>query len=936
MRREWRLLSEPERDETSSLLWASAFAPGTERSVMRRLALGVAAVAVCGGAAGAAALMSSLVPLIMAMRPHDVMVALEIVRLLPEEAEATDAGARGGAGTLCRELAEGLGPELLRFLALLLAGEGSPLAVAALSEGTTGGVVAVLGCLESWARVGVGLAAVAASDAGGALYSALLAGLAAPSANVVGAAADALCELVRVAAPYPPPAALAGAVEALARAIASAAAAPHDAPTTRRLAGLAAALVEQHAAYAVSGGAAATALLEVLLAYAGDARDRELLIVTVDAWLTIQTVPVAERSPGSAAPLFERLLRVVVAQVAYPPGAAGAVVDSGSRSREGGDEGVGDDDDGGLCALRARDGGVQELLESTLGLLTACGVDYLGALLGRVSAPGAPWQELEAALFAAAAVGGDLSRLLTRPAESAAGTAVQGRLSGAAAGLLGLVTRMPPRSLPPALVATACGLVGALAPWLPRAAASMPGLLEGALAFAFGALRRGDGAGSAAAGAIASIADHAAAGLATEAALRYMMGELEDAGAAGLDAGDREGVLDAICVVVGALPTPGARAGAAAALLSPYAARLEGLAAGGAGGGDALVVSEASLLCAALTQLAPRGGGSGEAHPAADMLPGLVRPLASLAEAAAARGGGAAGAAADAALRCLRGVLTVGAADPRVAALAAPAAEAALRVFGARGRAAAFEALEGAAAALGGGAGESLAALVARAVDAALEWAGSAPDALVRGPDVVRAVFDFGAAIAADALHALLHAAALPRLLPLAAAALTLAHHDAVASACRFAQALLDERGLDAAGPDARRGVMAAVGGCGSGLVDAALLALTGGGTTRATTGLLGQLLYVLVRAGGDDALSCVARALRGHCDAARVAAVAEGWRPDEGCVPSGLAGLTPDGQAEVVRMLRHAAGRRALARFRSCVVDIAKVRVVRTWSDVF
>jgi hypothetical protein len=939
VRREWRLLGEADRASTAALLWDAAFAADADRSVMRRACLGVAAAAAAGGGPGVADIMTALVPLVMAMRPHDVMVALEIIRLLPEEADAADAaagrGGGGGAASLTSEMGA-LGPDMLGFLSALLAGDGSPLAMSALSDATAAGVVAVLGCLESWARVGVGLAEVA--EGGGALYAAVLHGLTCAQEAVVGAAADALCELVRRRWAPPPPA-LGPAVEALASTLGGTRGRGYaDAGARRRVAALAAALVEHHVEYAVSGGAASNGLLELLLGFCGEPGDRELLIVCVDAWLVVQGVPVAARAPDCGAPLFERLLAIVVEQVRYPEGASGAICGGGGGG-DGDEEGCGEDrggaslvDDAGFAALRARDSGVQELLESAFGLLYTAGVDVAGSLLGRARARGGGggWRDLEAVLFVLGALGPDIARSLTRPADSARGTAAQGRLSASCGDVLGAVTALDAAASPPALVAGGARLIAALAGWLPRAAGVMPGLLEGSLGFAFAALRvpgGGGGAARAGAAAVAGIARSSAAGLASDAALAFMMAELERAGGVGLGTRDRETALTAVCGVVGVLPTHAARAAAVEALLGPYVARLRELAAGGGGGGagtrsaDALVTSEASLLGAGLTALCP--GGGGEAHPAIALLPEALPALCALV-------GGAGAAGVDAALVALGAAFTAARCAPGVVSTALPpAADAILGAFRAHARAAVYVALEGLAGAAGA-AGDpgAVARLIAAGVDAAVAWAGAAPDAPVRCPDVVGALFDFATAVASEALPPLLSSGALPHLLRFAAAAMTLSHQEAVRSCTRFVLVLLSDETLrgGGGGADAAAAVLEAVGAAGEEMTDAVLVALAGGGTTRGTTGALGEVLYVLARAGGDGALGWVGAALARRCAAAAALAESQGWRPEEGMVPSGLAGLDPRGQAGVIKMLRNASAGRSLQRFRSIVADIAKV----------
>ncbi|KAI8465208.1 MAG: armadillo-type protein [Monoraphidium minutum] len=410
---------------------------------------------------------------------------------------------------------------------------------------------------------------------------------------------------------------------------------PAGAAAARAAGSVAGALAERDAE-AATAGPGALALAELMLQLV-QRPEREVCQACVEYFLMLNTVPVAQRHPQLAAPLFGALAQPLLARCCYPPGF------------EGWEECVDEDEE---AFTRFREQGASELLEAVYNMV---GPPFLRGLADAAAA--APdWRQAEAALFALRAAGGPARRHALGGGDDPRGAAARGALgalfgelcapggggAGAGAGAAGAS---------PYARATAAELVGAYAPWF-EAADAAP--LDGALGLllqglgspvscrpAAAALRAlcarcagRLGRAPAAAGALAGLSGLAAAAVAPAPAPGA------PAAPCGVPFEDRCAVVEGLSQVAAALPPPDAGP-AAARLAAPHAARAAAVlahgggaaAAGGAAAGQQLVdiLSEEIRLIAAIVRkleiAPPPGRGPGG-------------PLAAAAAAAAAAAGG--------------------------------------------------------------------------------------------------------------------------------------------------------------------------------------------------------------------------------------------------------------------------------------------------------
>eukprot|EP00887_Chlorella_sp_A99_P002079 scaffold21.g2079.t1 len=413
VRAEWSKLETGQRQPLGQAIRSklqevvSWHSPPVSPMVTRQLCAALAAaVGVSGGEGG-----SELVAQALALLGPSPALWLALLTALAEEADDLDRVRRLGLVSVLQPQAR----EVLARLGELLAGHG-----AAAGEEALG--VAALRCAEAWLRLNQTTGAGCTISPGelhsqqarlfGAVVGLAARGGAGATEQVAGAAFHVLMLVFGPDTSRSDEAADAAATDAVLAALV---------PLRGRLAGasavqvagvaqLGSALAEHSPEHCCLGAAAAVPFSELMLECLA-LRDPAVVESSLDFFLMVNTVPLAERRPELGAPLYSALLQRLVPHITYPPGFS-----SWEQCTE-----VDEDD-----FLRLREQLLPEAFDVAYGLLRMGYLSHAWQLLQGA----ASWQDAEAALYLFRAV--SLS-VRTRALSESSGAGVSSGAGGAQA-----------------------------------------------------------------------------------------------------------------------------------------------------------------------------------------------------------------------------------------------------------------------------------------------------------------------------------------------------------------------------------------------------------------------------------------------------------------------------------------------------------------------
>jgi hypothetical protein len=621
---------------------------------------------------------------------------------------------------------------------------------------------------------------------------------------------------------------------------------------------VATALAERHLQSLSAGEGQWLHLVQLVFDTVAARRERACMDACSDFFLSVNTVPVAQRHPALREPLFSALLSRALAHAALPP-AWRAWSDAGG--------GGGDDCDDEDTVQRFREQTLADLLESAYMQLRG---PFLTALAPGL-APGAPWQHTEASLFALRVVVIPLrERALGERASDADAQGVAEDRAATNAFLAQLASRIAGEEetfrAHPLVVEATCRTVGAYAAWLGRAPQGRPAT-QGCTAYLLRALSVPAALVHAAA-ALRNVCSRCADVLSEPATLASLIATAHAClppppppPPPGAEPGpdDRAVVIEGLARLVAQLP-PSDAAAAGLALTAPILARADAYASDAQGptAGSAHALAAELFLLAAAVRFMNCAGEAGAAPPVLTVLQAAWPVLAAVGESAQWRAAPAVVAAlADVYSRAF--LCAKGAAAP----LLPPALRTLLGAMEEHGHAPCLDALATAVEVFAPPAAHDTGApprdpAVQAALGDALDRAARAAGALcsARGaaavPDTLRALFELAHRAALFDPPVLLRAPAIEPLMLLAVEGVRLREREPCRAAAQLLVALLSPGRQMALWGDAWRAARPAVNSvvarCGAALV-AALLDAGAATAQRSIAPALGGVLYALLKA---------------------------------------------------------------------------------------
>ncbi|KAG5177666.1 armadillo-type protein [Tribonema minus] len=220
---------------------------------------------------------------------------------------------------------------------------------------------------------------------------------------------------------------------------------------------------------------AGLALVEFLLGVTGCA-SRQMALLTLEFWLTLQDSPVAERHPSMAHDVYVRLLEVLLQQAEYPAGftsweTAVAIDSPGASASAATEHDAVDFDEDEFKAFRDDAHGIKDVLVVVYYLLRA---QYLERVLQRLQQRQSSWQAVEACLLAVTHVAKEVRSWISSPEKTAEGSADAQRSRDLLQGLIQELVLNSAISSHPLVLAAGCRLVGAFSSLLTHRASTAP------------------------------------------------------------------------------------------------------------------------------------------------------------------------------------------------------------------------------------------------------------------------------------------------------------------------------------------------------------------------------------------------------------------------------------------------------------------------------
>jgi hypothetical protein len=510
--------------------------------VQQRLCIALSAAAVLGSAESCQLFLQEAMAMAGAggtpTTPPAITIALEMLKQLPVEKEAAGIPL-GRKNELQLQLLQAK-DHIWQLFDYLMSTQDQPAQR-----------ILILNCIQNWVKLGVSLSQF--GDEHAATFRCVLQSLSA-SPELAKSASAILMDAIGINE-YPRPQSRNAAVLSVVEGILSAqglyAAAVHsdDEDTCHALTQLLVEIVDGEAELLVrAANEQVLQLVDFALQCTGQPR-RNIASLVLDCWLRFQDIPLEERHPDLGAPLYLKVLQVLLLQCTYP------------QNFTNWDEEDLDEDD--FMGFREGPQGSRDVFVTSYYLLRR---QFMAVLMGTLQQGGVlAWQTIEAAVFVLYSVAADVRKRLDEDPSSADLAADQQATAQMVFQFFQELTTNTALSSNPLVVLAICRLIGAFDQWFEKpgpAAVALPvhpkELIGGVLQYLSNALLVPE-ARSQAATALGRICVGCRARLASDTAiLDSLVESLEKAAAAGLSVKDRESVTVGIVRVTATLQaTPG-------------------------------------------------------------------------------------------------------------------------------------------------------------------------------------------------------------------------------------------------------------------------------------------------------------------------------------------------------------------------------------------